>query len=266
LQAVWDLIVGNFIGVLIVFSRVTGIFTFNPILGRTNVPVTARIMMSLAIAAMLLYGMDGQITGYMPTSVLGFIWVLIKEMLLGMLFGVVVNMMLSALILAGEVVDNQIGLSLAKMFDPSSGIQMTVFANLFFYMFVLYFFITNGHLEYIRLFSLSYDIVPIGFELNIHTQELMYNLVMYMGTIFTLGLKLAMPVIATELIVEVCVGVMMKAVPTIQVFMVNIDLKIIVGLFILMAVATPISDYVDGLLGILWQDLDVTLHSVIGAG
>jgi flagellar biosynthetic protein FliR len=266
LQAVWDLIVGNFIGVLIVFSRVTGVFTFNPILGRTNVPATARVAMSIALAAMLLYGMDGQITGYMPTSVLGFIWVLIKEMLLGMLFGVVVNMMLSALILAGEVIDNQIGLSMAKMFDPSSGIQMPVFANLYFYMFVLYFFITGGHLEYIRLFKLSYDIVPIGFALDIQTQELMHNLVMYMGTIFTLGMKLAMPVIATELIVEVCVGVMMKAVPTIQVFTVNIDLKIIVGLFVIMAIAAPISDYIDNLLGILWQDLSVTLHSVIDTG
>ena len=256
------MVLGNFIGVLLVFSRVTGVFTFNPILARQNVPMTTRTAMSIALAVVMLSGMGG-VTGYMPLTLVSFVFVIVKEALLGLLFGFLVNMMLSGLILAGEVVDNQIGLTMAKTMDPSTGIQMPVFANLFTYLFILYFFITGGHLEYIRLFSLSYDIIPIGFDLNVNTLYLTNNLVMYFGTIMTLGMKLAMPVIATELIVEICVGVIMKAVPTIQVFVINIQMKIVVGLFILFTLATPISDFLDNLLGILWDDLGNVLYKVI---
>lgn len=262
MEELWNLIVNNFIGYLIVFFRVTGIFTFNPIFGRNNVPMQARVALSLALSVCMFAGMGGT-TGYAPTGIVSFVTVLLFEALIGLVFGFFVNLILTVLIYAGEIVDNQIGLGMAKAMDPSTGIQMPVFANLYFYLFILYFFITNGHLEYIKMFYLSYEIIPIGFTPGIQVAMLIKNIVLFLGHVMSLSLKLAMPIIATELIAEFCVGVIMKAVPTIQVFVINIQLKIIVGLFILLAVAGPMSDFLNMLLGVMWENLNAILHGVV---
>jgi len=71
----------------------------------------------------------------------------------------------------------------------------------------------------------------------------------------TLAVKFALPIMVTEMVTEICVGLMMKAVPTIQVMVVNIQLKIIIGLIVLAAAARPMSEYIEKLLGLLWENL-----------
>jgi len=259
MQEIWDLIVYNFVGGLIVLARVTGIFTFNPILGRSNVPMRIRASMSLVLTVVMLMSFNGVI-GYIPANIPALVMVVLKEAALGLIFGFIVNLILTAIIYAGEMIDNQIGLGMARVMDPATNVNMPVFANLYYYMFILYFFLTGGHLSYIRLFAQSYEILPIGFEISLSFVDASYRIAMFLGTVLTLAIKMAMPIIAAELITELCVGVMMKAVPTIQVFVINIQLKLMLGLFLIMAIAAPMSDFLDKLLGIMWENLFGTLN------
>jgi flagellar biosynthetic protein FliR len=259
MELIWDLIYYNFIGCLLVFARVTGIFTFNPIFGRQNVPMRVRVLMSIVFAVCMLAGM-GNTTGFIPTSVVHFVAILIFEALLGLVFGFVVNMILTALLFAGEVTDNQIGLAMAKVMDPGTGIQMPVFANLYYQVFILYFFVTGGHLEYIRLFHLSYEIIPIGFDVTFRTMQMAESIVRFFSVIMELALRLAMPIIAAELIIQACVGVIVKSVPTIQVFVVSIQLKILFGIIVLLAIAQPVSAFIGYLFNVMWRNLESLLY------
>jgi len=259
MREIWDLIIYNAVGCLIVFARVTGIFTFNPIMGRANVPMRIRAAMSFVLTVVMLMSMGGVI-GYIPEGVPGFVAVILKEAAIGLIFGFIVNLILSVLIFAGEIIDNQIGLSMAKVMDPVTNISMPVFANLYYYMFILYFFLTEGHLGYIKLFAQSYDMIPIGFGLNIMFVDISYRIAVFLSTVMTLAIKMAMPVIAAELITELCLGVMMRAVPTIQVFVINIQMKVMLGLFIIMTISAPMSDFLEKLLGIMWENLFGTLN------
>lgn len=259
MREIWDLIVYNFVGCLIVLARVTGIFTFNPILGRANVPVRVRAAMSLVLTVVTLMSMGGVI-GYIPDGVPGLVAVILKEAALGLIFGFIVNLTLTVMIYAGELIDNQIGLGMAKVMDPITNINMPMFANLYYYMFIMYFFLTGGHLSYIRLFAQSYEMLPVGFEITLSFVDASYRIAMFLGTVMTLAIKMAMPIVAAELITELCVGVMMKAVPTIQIFVINIQLKVLLGLFLIMAIAGPMSDFLDKLLGIMWENLFGTLN------
>jgi flagellar biosynthetic protein FliR len=262
LEQLWNLVVYNFVGCLIVFARVAGIFTFNPIFGRQNVPMMARVAMTMALAVCMLAGM-GSTTGFIPQSIPHFVFVLLAEVLLGLVFGFFVNLMLTVTIFAGEATDKQIGLAMANVMDPGTGIQMPVFGTFYYYLFILYFFVTGAHLEYIRLFAVSYEIIPIGFEITANTIAITRSIVYFMSIVMNLAMRLALPVIAAGLIVETCVGVIMKAVPSIQVFVVNIQLKILLGLFVIMALAAPISDFISGLFGTMWGYLDYFLHNFI---
>ena len=112
----------------------------------------------------------------------------------------------------------------------------------------------GGHKSYIQLISVSFESIPVGydsFNLNI-----LYIIVMYMETVMTLALKLAMPAIAASLITEFCVGVLMKAVPTIHVFVLNIQLKMLVGFVVLAASAPAVGEFLEMIMGVLWENLN----------
>ncbi|MCL2019935.1 MAG: flagellar biosynthetic protein FliR [Oscillospiraceae bacterium] len=262
MEELWNLVLYNFVGCLLVFARISGIFVFNPILGRQNVPMRIRVAMAIAFAVCTLAGM-GSTTGFIPQGVPSFVFILLSEAFIGLVFGFFVNMIMTILLYAGHSTDAQIGLMMANIMDPATGIQMPVFATVYTYMFVLYFFLTDSHLSYIRLFTSSYGIIPIGFQFTINTLAMVQNIVLFFGTIMTLAMKLALPVISAGLIVEICVGVMMKAVPSIQVFVVNIQLKILLGFLVIFSLARPISDFIDGLFDIMWVNLDSLLNRFV---
>lgn len=257
MSALWELIVNNFLGYIFVIVRISGIFTFNPIFSRQNIPVRVKIGATVAFAAVTLMYMGGSVSvGFHINGVPGLVFALLQEMLIGLVLGFFMNLVMTVIIYAGEVMDTQIGFGMAKAMDPSTGIQMPLFANFYYYIFILYFFIVGGHLKYIELFIMSYENLPIGYSFTADSLNLVYFIANYLGTVLTLAVKFAMPVIAAELITEFILGVMMKAVPSIQIFVLNIQLKIVVGLTVLLSLAKPFSDFLEYLLDILFQNLN----------
>ena len=106
--------------------------------------------------------------------------------------------------------------------------------------------------------------MPFNYSFDVDTLNLISFIVNYLGDVLTLAVKFAMPIIASELITEFIIGVMMKAVPTIQIFVVNIQLKIVVGMLVLIAAAKPMSDFLERLLDILFSNLNSAV-GLIGA-
>lgn len=263
MSALWNLVVNNFIGFLLVLARISGIFTFNPVFSRSNVSARVKAGASIAFSVVTLMYLGGSVY-YNVNGIAGFVFTLVQELLIGLVLGFMMNLVLTVIIYAGDVMDTQIGFGMVKAMDPATGIQMPVFGNLFYYMFILYFFIVGGHLKYIELFVMSYDTLPIGFSFTSDTLNLIYFIANYMGTVMTLAVKFAMPIIAAELITEFILGVMMKAVPSIQIFILNIQLKIVIGMTVLLAVAKPMSDFLEYLMDIMFTNLNNAL-GLIGA-
>lgn len=258
MSALWDLVVNNFLGFIFVTARISGIFTFNPIFSRQNVTTRIKAGASIAFSVVTLMYLGGNVY-YNVSGVLDLVLTLMQELIIGLVLGFMVNLILTVIIYAGDVMDTQLGFGMAKAMDPSTGIQMPLFANLYYYMFILYFFIVGGHLKYIQLFIMSYDTLPIGFSFTADTLNLVYFIANFMGTVMTLAVKFAMPIIAAELITEFIIGVMMKAVPSIQIFVLNIQLKIVVGMTVLLAIAKPMSDFLEYLMDIMFANLNNAL-------
>lgn len=251
MSEVWTAIQTNFIVFFMVLARVTGIFTFNPVFARRGVPNTIKAGCSLALA--LVMTTAGNFEYKLPDGFFPFVFDLGKELLVGAVLGFFVNLLLQVFSMAGEVTDMQLGLSMAKSYDPTFG-NAGLSTNLYSYWFILYFFSVGAHKSYIQLFSTSYETIPMGFQsFNIN---IAYILVSYFETVLTLGLKLAMPIIAASLISEFCIGVLMKAVPTIHVFVLNIQIKMLVGFIVLAASAPVVSEFMEDIMGIMFENLN----------
>ena len=251
MSQVWTAIITNVMVYVMVLARCAGIFSFNPILARRGVSNMVRVGATLVLALVMTTAGDFQYT--MPTGLFPFAFDMVKELLVGAVLGFFVNIMLQVFTMAGEVVDMQLGLSMAKSYDPTFG-NAGISTQVYSMWFMLYFFAVGAHKSYIELFAVSYESIPIGWTgLNVNMFSI---LVHYFETVLTLGLKLAMPIVAAELLTEFCIGVLMKAVPTIHVFVLNIQIKMLVGFTILAASCGVVGEFMDKIMGILFENLN----------
>lgn len=224
---------------LLIIGRMTGCVAFNPLLGRRGVPslVKAGLVLLLSLSAFSITPVHVE----MPSTLLGLALLFLMEMFLGYVLGLVVNLFFYIPIMAGSVVDMQMGLSMASTYDPASGIQVTATSTLLNILMSLLFFAANGHHTLIRIFLASGRVVPFG---AVALGEDFYGAVIQIFLDCTLlGVKLAMPILAAELMGQVGMGILMKAIPQINVFAINIELKVIIGLVLIMLMLFPFSQF-----------------------
>ena len=150
--------------------------------------------------------------------------------------------------------DMQAGLGMGKVFDPDSKMQMSIMGSFVSFMLYLYFFVTNAHLTYIKLFAESFSIIPLG-KGGLNT-DFGLEIVKYFTIVLTLVLKISMPIVVSQIILQFCVGVLMKSVPQIQIMVVNIQLKVGFGFLVLYLVAVPLSAFIDKFMDIWLQTLE----------
>ncbi len=238
----YSLLFDNFETNLLIFSRVLGIFAFNPILSRRNIPQIVKVVCCILISMIVI--MVRQPEPVETGTVIGvYLAMLLKEGFVGAVLGFITDMFFYSVQMSGEIMDMQSGLGMAKVFDPGTNLQMSIMGSFVSFMMYLYFFVINAHLTYIELFVKSFDIIPLGFEgIN---PDLGISIVEYFSVVLTLVLKIAMPLIVSQTILQFCVGVLMKSVPQIQIMVINIQLKVGFGFLILFLVAVPLSDFIE---------------------
>ncbi len=252
----YSLLFDNFETNLLVFSRVLGIFAFNPLLSRRNIPQIVKVVCCILITMIVI--MVRQPEPVETGTVIGvYLAMLLKEGFVGAVLGFITDMFFYSVQMSGEIMDMQSGLGMAKVFDPGTNLQMSIMGSFVSFMMYLYFFVINAHLTYIELFVKSYDVIPLGFEgIN---PDLGITIVEYFSVVLTLVLKIAMPLIVSQTILQFCVGVLMKSVPQIQIMVINIQLKVGFGFLILFLVAVPLSDLIEKFMNTWLETLEGVL-------
>ena len=220
-------------------ARVSGFIIFNPILGRNNVPATFRTGMALVLS-LFVVGVTRQ-EAPAPTGVLELLIHLLLEMALGFLLGMAVNFFFYIAQLGGHMIDTQMGMTMNQMYDPGSQSNVSVTGMILNVLMTMLFFAAGGHLTLLRIFLTSEEIVPLG-AVSIGPPAYQYLLELFVQCT-VLAVKMCMPIMAAELIAQVGMGVLMKVIPQINVFTINIDIKILVGLVLLLMLIVPFSEY-----------------------
>ncbi|MEG1993835.1 MAG: flagellar biosynthetic protein FliR [Oscillospiraceae bacterium] len=230
----------------LVFARIAAILAFNPLFSRKNVPHTVRMALIFWLSIAVFPAVSQLSPPQDPAS---FILALFTEILIGFFFSFVFIVFNYMLIFAGEILDMQLGLAMSKVFDPGTSIQMSVTSNLLNIIFVLYFFACDAHLAYINIIADSFGVVQIGAGI-VGSQFLDFVVGMFTHSI-NLCIKLTLPFLAAQFTTEILMGVLMKMVPQIHVFVINIQVKLVMGIFLLFLYAYFIGDFIDKYMGIM---------------
>jgi len=224
---------------LMITGRMSGFVVFNPLFGRRGIPniIKAGFILLLSICVFSI----NPARGPMPETLLGLVFTFVMEMFLGYVLGLIINFFFYIPVMAGSVIDMQMGLSMASTYDPASGIQVTATSTLLNVLMSLLFFAANGHHTLIRIFTSSSLVVPFG---NVALGDHFFAAMIQLFIDCTLlGVKLSMPVLAAELMGQVGMGILMKVIPQINVFAINIELKVIVGLGMTLLLLVPFSEF-----------------------
>ncbi|PKM42478.1 MAG: hypothetical protein CVV01_05990, partial [Firmicutes bacterium HGW-Firmicutes-6] len=129
---------------LLATCRTAGVIFFNPIFGRNSVPSIMKVGLSLAIAMFAVFELGT--TQVIDYTAIEFIGAMLQGFIIGIVIGFIMTLFLSVFQLGGEVMDMQMGLSMASMYDPATKANISVTGNLLTSMYVLIFFISNAHL------------------------------------------------------------------------------------------------------------------------
>lgn len=239
----------------LIFMRMSGFILLNPILGRRNIPNVVKGGMVMVFTLLIYSFSAAQVPE--PVNSIEFAVLIIKEFIMGYIIGFVMDLFLMVITFAGSIIDFQMGLSMATIYDPQSNAQVAVTGGLWNVYFILLFFAVDGHLALIKLLIKSAETVPYG-QVVLGTKVAWAMIEVFIQCII-MAIKFSFPIIAIEFITEIAVGILMKMIPQINVFVVNIQAKLILGLLMLVFLFSPMSDY----LGDVITQMLLTVQSMI---
>jgi flagellar biosynthetic protein FliR len=220
----------------VVFVRASAMFLSSPIFSGTSMPVQVRVMSTLSISAALTMAVQRHV-GPVPQDLLAMVTQLANEAVAGLVIGVVVSLVFQAIQMAGSFLDFQVGLGSSQIINPVTGVPVTILAQVKYLLAIVVFLTLNGHHAMIRAFIESYRAFPM---LSMGSLEAMQtNMVGLLTDMSLLSLQIAAPVVAVSLIVDAALGIVNKAVPQMQVFMVGMPAKVMLGL-ITLSVTLPV--------------------------
>jgi flagellar biosynthesis protein FliR len=153
------------------------------------------------------------------------------------MIGFVLQMVFSALTQAGETIALSMGLGFASMVDPQQGAQVPVVSTYFVIMSTLMFLALNGHVALIEL--TLHELPHHARRGGGHHPGRSLGLVSWGSTMFVYALLVAMPAVASMLLVNLSMGVITRAAPQLNIFAVGFPMMILLG-FILLLLTIPV--------------------------
>lgn len=224
---------------LYITARITGCMLFNPILGRRGIPAIFRSGFILMLS-LFAYSISGQRTE-VPSGILEMGLRMLLELSVGFFLGMVVNFFFYIPQLTGSVVDTQMGMTMNQTYDPGAQANMSVTGSQLNVLMTMLFFAGYGHHTLLRIILTSGRIVAFG-SVSLGPQVYRAMLELFVEC-SVLGIKLCMPILAAELIAQLGMGILMKVIPQINVFAINLELKIIIGLALLFLLMIPFGEF-----------------------
>ena len=215
-------------------ARVLGLFAIAPIFSSVGLSQQVRVLIGLAVAFAMAPGLP-PMPAIPAGSWVGLI-ILAQQMLIGMLIGLTLRVVFSAIDVAGEMIGLQMGLSFAVFYDPQNAGQSAVLSEFLGLLATLIFLAMNGHLLALSVLAESFHLLPIG-TTPIAAQSLA-AVVSWAAVLFSAGVLLSLPIVAALLIANIAMGVLSRVAPQLNLFAVGFPVTIVSG-FVVLTISLP---------------------------
>lgn len=242
---------------LLVFVRITTFMVTAPLFSGRQVPTQYKIGFSVFLS-ILCVGLVKEPVDSLPESTI--VLLILKEFLVGIILGLVGNILLYAVQMAGSIMDVLIGFSMASLFDPTFGTNSQLTGRLQNAIALLVLLATNGHHLLIKGILSSFDWISLQTAIPAFTDgKIATFLLECLQQMFLIGFMMAAPIIGTLFVVDVALGIIARTVPQMNLFAVFPPMKILIH-FLIYIFVLPSFFY---LLKVLFENMFGSMYSIM---
>lgn len=243
----------NFTAFLLILVRVTSLFVSTPLLNIKGIPNTLKIMFCVVLSYIIYFSVTST-DMQMSVSMAVFIVLLIKEALVGLFLGVLVNIVFMSIQMAGQFIDIQGGLASSTLFDPMSQNKLSIYGHMYFWLALILYFIFDGHHYLIIALTKSFSIIDLS-NYNLNLPGLI-GAIDIVNQSFIIGVQIAAPMILVFVITDLILGIISRTVPQLNVLILGLPLKTLVGIITFMAIVPIVVKLILGVLDIIPDNLE----------
>ncbi len=219
---------------LLILMRIASFIWIAPGFSSKQVPMQPKLVLSTGLS-LVVYGL---IEAPEVSYTLGvFVVLVLKEVLLGVAIGYITLLFFSAVEMAGNFVDFQVGFSMSMAFDPALGVNASYYGRLYYWIALMIFFLADIHHHVIRTLVQSYQYIPIT---QVEFPHLgVEGVVRIFVQMFEVAVNLAFPLVIVALLSEIVLALLSRTVPQINVLILGMPMKILLSI-IFMFIFLPI--------------------------
>lgn len=233
MENIFQLLFNRYELFLLVLVRTSGIFFISPFFSSQNIPNALKAGFSLILSILITLTLDINISSIN----MSFTILIAKELMIGLIIGFISYAFFSTFYVMGQIIDMKIGFGMINVIDPQHRVQVPLMGNFYYILAFLFLLSINGHHIIINSLIESYNLIPIGnFVFKDETGIFLINII---SKSFAMGFKLSTPVVAVIFLTDLLLGILAKTIPQMNVFVVGMPLKILIGLMII-SITIPI--------------------------
>lgn len=245
----------TFMSFLLTLLRVSLVMFLLPFWGGDYIPVLVKAALCLVLTMALWphLSFPGEL---FPAHPLGIFTMILAELVLGLVLGLCVNFVFAGIQTGGEIMGFQMGFTMMTLADPASGAQVSITSTILHMVTLVVFLAMDGHLHLLRALAESFAFIPPG-GLRI-TGPLTGDVLQFSGTMFSLAVRIAAPVMVALLMVELTLALMGRAAPQMNLLTLGFPAKIAVGFFFMSILFSTLSLHMEDIiigLGPMFDDI-----------
>ena len=210
----------------VLFSRISAFLFMLPVFGNRSVPPPAKIGLAVFTSILLLSMMKDE-GRQLPDETISFMLIIVKEVVVGITLGFITKFLIASVQMAGEVVGIQMGFGVARVMDPGFQSQISIIAEFKVIIVLLFYLILDGHHFLLNGLFQSYETIPIasgfvGEGIERHVVDMAFGM-------FQSAVKIGAPIMVSLLLLNIALGIIARTVPQMNIFIVGLPLRLIIG-------------------------------------
>jgi len=219
-----------------VLARITGLVAFAPFFSSTTIPIKTRALLAFAITIIVLPFASAKMAA--PSDLGDLLIGMVGELLIGLVFGLMTSTLFSGLELAGILIGQQMGISLAQVFDPLFEEENSVLGQLYFWLAMVIFLLINGHMILISALVKSFQTVPPGkFVVG---NDVVASVAGILQMSFILALQVSAPIMVAIFLTTLATAFIGRTMPQLNILSVGFSLRVLLGFILIIFCMSPL--------------------------
>ncbi|KRQ87044.1 Flagellar biosynthetic protein FlhB [Caloramator mitchellensis] len=220
--------INDFLVFFLASVRIVAMIMTSPVFSVRQIPAMIKIGLSLILAILASAIINTSMAGVINNN-FDLLFHIARELIIGISLGYVATLIFNAIRVSAQLMDFNIGFSMSQYFDPSTSSASTPLERFFNWFALIVFLSLNFHHIILSAILKSFEVVPLN-NLAINS-NLFLVIIDTFAKGFYIAMQLAAPVVIVVFITDFTLGLVNRAVPQINIFILGLPIKTLVGLF-----------------------------------